>query len=311
MDEGEVDDILTASWTRNALDLPKLGKYAIFAENSETWNGDLPTVLICAHMDSPGYIVESIGQSGITFVTLGGAAFEEDEIDLVLKTGSGKFTIPVCKVEDGGYESFHVPPGVKVGDRACFVPEVKIEDGIIEAPFLDNRLGCFILTLLAEKYDFMRSDNVNIVLGATSSEEMGGFGAPVLAEYLQPDFVIVLDATYASKKQNITLGGGGVLTLSDNSVILSPAERDDFAAIFSDAEIPYQFEVYNYSGTDAKAFPLVGGNATVRAFLIATENNHHFNERAALIDIENTTAGIKLMVNHYLDGIDKTRPLCD
>ncbi len=294
MDEGEVREILKKIWSDNGLETTELGQYAIFAESPDRWNADNPTVLICAHMDSPGYIVESIGKDGITLVTLGGVAFEEDSIDLILKTNSGKQTITVTKLEDG-YVSIGIPSGVQVGDRACFIPEINMTEEFITAPFLDNRIGCFLLTLLAENSEFMQSEGVNIVLGATAAEEMGAFGAPVLAEQIQPDYVIVLDATYASEKQGITLGGGGVLTLSDNSVILSPEDRNNFAELFDKSGIPYQFEVYNYSGTDAKSFPAAGLLAPVRALLIPTENNHHYNEKAALLDILHILNGVKLL----------------
>ena len=298
MDESEVVDVLKHSWSESKLEITELGKYAIFAEYPNHWNGENPTVLICAHMDSPGFIVESIGKECITLVALGGAAFEEDQININLKTDSGKYTVCVTKQEERGYVLGDIPPDVQVGDRACFLPEITMDENFITAPFLDNRLGCFILTLLGEDSSFMKSDSVNVVLGATASEEMGGFGAPVLAEHLQPDYVIVLDATYTSEKQGITLGGGGVLTLSDNSVILSPKERNYFAALFNKSEIPYQFEVYNYSGTDAKSFPAVGLSAPVRALLIPTENNHHYNEKAALIDIIHTLRGVKLLTRN-------------
>jgi len=97
-----------------------------------------------------------------------------------------------------------------------------------------------------------------IVLGATAAEEMGGFGAAVLARHVQPDLAIVLDATYEAPAQGVRLGGGPVLTLSDASVLLAPARRDRVAAALAAAGVPLQTEVYNYSGTDARAFPLQG-----------------------------------------------------
>ena len=297
-DEEEVASLLENHWKENGLQITGLGKFAIFAEGARgaSPHENKPTVLVCAHMDSPGYIVETVGEDKLSLVTLGGASFEKDKTEITIKTNQGKYNATLTSPEEKCYEATPVFMGVQPGDRACFVPHIKIEDDIITAPFLDDRLGCFILTELAEDNDFMNSDDIRIVLGATASEEMGGFGSPVLAEHVKPDYVIVLDATYASEKQGITLGGGPVLTLSDNSVLLSPKERDEFAEMFKSAGIPYQFEVYNYSGTDARAFPHAGLTAPVKALLTPTENNHHENEKAALIDIENTIKGVKLLV---------------
>ncbi len=297
-DEGEVASILKKCWEENGLQVTKLGKFAIFAEGGNS-SLNLPTVLVCAHMDSPGYIVETVGEYKLSLVTLGGTSFEEENAEIVIKTNRGKYNATITSTEDDCYEATPVFMGVQPGDRACFAQHIQVEDDIIEAPFLDNRLGCFVLSMLAEDQDFMNSEGLRIVLGATASEEVGGFGAPVLANHIKPDYVIVLDATYASEKQGITLGGGPVLTLSDNSVLLSPKERDNFSELFTSAGIPYQFEVYNYSGTDARAFPAAGLSAPVNALLIPSENNHHKNEKAALIDIKNTIKCVRLFISYY------------
>ena len=112
---------------------------------------------------------------------------------------------------------------------------------------------------------------------------------------LKPDAVIVLDATYANKKQGIELSKGGVITVSDKSVILSPSERNNISDIFRKSSIPIQFEVYNYSGTDAKSFPMAGLDANVIALLVPTKNNHSPNEICSSYDIKNTIDGVKLL----------------
>lgn len=293
-DEGEVTALLKSCWQENGLKVTELGKYAIFAEG-ERVPANVPTILVCAHMDSPGYIVETVEEDKLNLVTLGGASFEEEEAEVVVKTNQGKYNATLISPEERCFEASPVSEGVQPGDRACFAPNIEVEDNMIESPFLDNRLGCFLITELAKDHKFMNNEEFRVVLGATASEEMGGFGAPVLAHHVKPDYVIVLDATYTSEEQGISLGGGPVLTLSDNSVLLSPQERDEFAEMFKSAGIPYQFEVYNYSGTDSRAFPHAGLAAPVRSLLIPTENNHHRNEKAALIDIENTIDGVKLL----------------
>lgn len=308
-DEEEVAEILKNCWKKNELQINQLGKFAIFAERGASTrqkgtggantNKKVPTVLICAHMDSPGYIVETIGDEKLTLVTLGGASFEEEKTEITIKTNQGKYNAEIISPEEKVFEASPGSMGVQPGDRACFTPNITIEDDMITAPFLDNRLGCFILTELASDSDLMNRKDLRVVLGATASEEMGGFGAPVLAEHLKPDYVIVLDATYTSEKQRIVFGNGPVLTLSDNSVLMSPKERDEFAELFKSKDVPYQFEVYNYSGTDARAFPHSGLNADVKALLVPTENNHHRNEKAALKDIDNTIKGVKVLAESF------------
>ena len=151
------------------------------------------------------------------------------------------------------------------------------------APFLDNRLGCWILAELAPRLAGWKS-RYHVVLGATACEEFGGFGASVLARQVQPDLVIVVDATYEAPGQNVRLGQGPVLTLSDASVLLSPARRDQVRVILAAAHVPLQTEVYNFSGTDARAFPHLGLACPVLPLLLATIGNHSPRETADLRD---------------------------
>ncbi len=60
-DEGEVSALLKDCWQDNGLQVSELGKYAIFAEGARSTK-KVPTILVCAHMDSPGYIVETVGK---------------------------------------------------------------------------------------------------------------------------------------------------------------------------------------------------------------------------------------------------------
>ena len=80
----------------------------------------------------------------------------------------------------------------------------------------------------------------------------------------------MFDITYTDEKQAIRMGQGPVITLSDASVLLSPTLRDRLLQ----APVPLQTEVYNYSGTDARAFPAQGIPTPAIPVLIPTEGNH-------------------------------------
>jgi endoglucanase len=176
--------------------------------------------------------------------------------------------------------------GVRPGDRLCFHGALAAAaDGRLTGPFLDNRLGCAVLCELARRLA-TAATGVNVVLGATACEEMGGFGAPVLAQAIRPDLVICLDATYDSAETDVHLGGGPVLTLSDASVLLGCRERDRALEFAAAAGISLQTEVYNYSGTDARAFPHLGLPGRVYPLLLPTTGNHSPQETAARGDVE-------------------------
>lgn len=286
-DEQEVADILIRSWTHSGLQTRRHGRFAISATLPESEAACGPAVLVCAHMDSPGYTVETLDDQRCTLIPLGGAHFEGGETPVVLKTASGKIhTVLRPEETPEGRDAYFCQPvdGVRHGDRACFLPEPDIrEDGVIRSPFLDNRLGCFLLCELGRRMHSL-PNGINWILGATACEEMGGFGAPVLAHATQPDTVFCVDATYEAPEQNVRIDEGPVLTLSDASVLLSPAERDRIRQVAADNGIPLQTEVYNVSGTDARAFPHAGLAADVYALLMPSADNHTPAETASLHD---------------------------
>ncbi len=288
-DEGEVRDWLTADFETAGWTVERHGKYAVSAV-WPTANADAPKVLVCAHMDSPGYSVSALQDGMLTCVRLGSPRFPGRQAEVLLKTGKRRLPLTLRQDKDADREAaFTVKTRAraKPGDRLCFRAQPQVVcDAYVLSPFLDNRIGCFVLSELAHRRALRQPLPVQLILGATTSEEMGGFGAPVLAAATRPDLVICLDATYADEAQEVLLGGGPVLTLSDASVILSPAERERLSRTFRRAGVPLQTEVYNYSGTDSRAFPHLGLPCPVLALLIATEGNHSPVERAALADID-------------------------
>jgi endoglucanase len=296
-DEAEVRAVLERAWRAAGWQVTRLGDPAVTAGRPRD-RGARPTLLITAHMDSPGFTVDRLPGSGARrrtagIVRLGGAAFPGSQTPGVLKTVSGRTPVRIRKRRRPGGEFVYdcapaaagalLPPDLRHGDRVCFACEPTLDGTRIAAPFLDNRLGCWILALLAPRLAAAKT-SCRIVLGATGSEEFGGFGAAVLARQVQPDLAIVLDATYAAPEQNVHPGAGPVLTLSDASVLLSPIRRDWIQSLLSSAGIPLQTEVYNFSGTDARAFPHQGLACPVFPLLLATTGNHSPRETADLRD---------------------------
>jgi putative aminopeptidase FrvX len=256
-------------------------------------------------MDSPGFAVDRLpaaagarrNRAGLT--RLGGAAFAGLETPGVLKTRGGKTAVILRKKArpDGEPEFACVPPhgslpaDIRHGDRVCFACQPALRGDTLTAPFLDNRLGCWLLMELAPRLRDWRTP-WQIILAATGSEEFGGFGASVLAGQVRADLVIVLDATYASREQQVDLGGGPVLTLSDASVLLTPERRDQIMDRLAAAGIPLQTEVYNFSGTDARAFPRMGQTCPVLPLLLPTTGNHSPCETADLRDADHLLAAL-------------------
>ena len=286
-DEDEVAAFLLNVWKAAGWKTQSIGRYAVTAvREPDGDSADATTVLICAHMDSPGFIVQSINDDGsANAVNIGYPHFEEENVAVVVKQADGR-KIPATlanKPEGQSAYLLSAESPLMRGDRVCYTAEPSVHDNVIESPFLDNRLGCFALCEIAAS---IKSSNLRIMLAATSGEEFTGFGASVLAAHCKPDLVICLDATYEEEEQNVIIGHGPVLTVTDKSVLLSQKTVESIKKHCTEWNIPLQTEIYNFSGTDARAFPSQGVTAPVLPILIPTTGNHTPLETAAMQDIE-------------------------
>lgn len=286
-DEGEVFEALLRRWRAQGLDTERLGTYAVVATPGERKKAD--TLLLVAHADSPGFIVSAVrSPTELEVLVLGG--IEPVAAELALKTAEGCFSAHLHAPEDPEAWTRRQPlrvtlpvpcASVRKGDRLCWVAHWEEEGGRIVSPFLDNRIAC---ALIADWYDRHAAllPEVNVVLGATAMEEVNGFGASVLARQVRADAVLALDVTYENERQSVAMGQGPVVTLSDASALLSPALRDRLLA----CGVPLQTEVYNFSGTDARAFPQQGLPTPVVPLLLPTRGNHSPRESLSCADFE-------------------------
>ncbi len=299
-DEHEIAELLAAAWQRSGLATRHLGARAVYADSAP--RSRKPVLLIAAHMDACGFAVDRFLARGFGLTALGYPSVTKASTPAVLKTRAGLVEGTVRRtLHEGSPSTFSFHPksktclDVRHGDRVAFAPSFARDGQTIASPFLDNRLGCWVLTLLAPMLRTWTSP-YRIVLGATSSEEMCGHGAPALAHELRPHATLILDTTYANPDQRVKCGKGPVLTLSDASTLLSLNVRDHFIDLFKNASLPLQTEVYNFSGTDAKAFPLAGLPGPVVPLLLPTTGNHSALETAHLDDVDTLLRALPLIV---------------
>ncbi|NMA20568.1 MAG: hypothetical protein GX927_08305 [Lentisphaerae bacterium] len=291
-EEDEVIDLLAQEWSSHAgWQCQALGRYAFLAGQSAARKPSRGRILICAHADSPGYIVDSLKDGYATVVPLGLPKFKDSQIRAVVKTRNDKIPVILQKVSEGDSPEifrFREHPGVRRGDRVAYAADFVLshDNAFLSAPFLDNRAGCYLLCELVASLPAVTP--CQVFVGVTSAEEFTGFGASVLARHLDADLVICLDTTYASEAQDVALQNGPVLTLSDKSVLVSSKVEGALHEYCQKWGVPLQTEVYNFSGTDAKAFPMAGSLAPVLPLLIPSDGNHSPLETIAVRDLEQT-----------------------
>ena len=81
------------------------------------------------------------------------------------------------------------------------------------------------------------------------------------------------------------MGQGPVLTLSDASVLIGHTVEEQLDKLCASWNIPLQKEIYNFSGTDARAFAMAGSTAVILPLLIASQGNHSPQETVSMHDV--------------------------
>lgn len=205
-------------------------------------NMDVATVMIEAHADEIGMVVQHISDDGfITLNKLGGSdstiarakrVYVHNNKGRVLgvvgnkaihlqdnKNGGGKQ--PAWKdiyVDIGAKSKEEALELVQIGDPVTYTDEVEyLNDEIITARALDNRIGGFVIAQVLRKLRKRKKDlKVNVIALNSVQEEVGGFGARMMSFRHMPDAALVTDVTHATdtpginKKEHgaIELGGG-------------------------------------------------------------------------------------------------------
>jgi len=205
-------------------------------------NSDVATVMLEAHCDEIGMVVQHITDQGFVYINkLGGSdstIARAKKVFIHNKKGrivgiTGNTAIHLQSNKNGGgsqpaWKDIYVDIGVtskeealklvQIGDPITFASDFEfLNDELLTARALDNRIGGFIIAEALKRLAERRSElKVNVIALNSIQEEVGGFGARMMSYRFMPDVAIVTDVTHATdtpgidQKQHgtVTLGGG-------------------------------------------------------------------------------------------------------
>ncbi len=207
-----------------------------------TTNSDVATVMLEAHADEIGMVVQHISDSGfVTLNKLGGSdstIARAKKVYIHNKNGRvtgvvGNTAIHLQENKNGGgkqpaWKDIFVDIGVsskeealemvQIGDPVTYTDEIEyLNDQIITGRALDNRIGGFAIAEVVRNLKKRKKDlKVNVLALNSVQEEVGGFGARMMSYRHMPDAAIVTDVTHATDTPGINnkehgsvkLGGG-------------------------------------------------------------------------------------------------------
>lgn len=267
--------------------------------------GNQKKIMLAAHMDEIGVIVTHIEDNGfLRFAMVGGVdykleftqrvKFKNGVVGVVYfeETTDTKNNIPFskCFIDIGAKDRKDAKRLVNIGDTACFVGDMIVQNNKIISKALDDRLGVAVLIETIKKAP-NTSNEIYYVF--TVQEEVGARGAKVCAYDISPDLAIAVDVTDTGDMLNdnnmeVSCGKGVAIKVKDRSLIAHPKAKELLIGTAKENNIPYQLEILECGGTDAGTIHTSGCGVVTGALSIPTRYIHTTSEMADIDDVQNT-----------------------
>lgn len=276
-------------------------------------SGKKPVLMLDAHLDECGFMVQSIRENGLlNILTLGGFHLTSLPAHSVIvrnekgekikgiitskpvhflkdsERGSNDLDIEELAVDVGASSREEVinEYGIRPGDPIA--PDVAFEyqesRGTCFGKAFDNRLGCacIIETMRALQDD--RDLCVDVVGAFAAQEEVGTRGATVTSQVVRPDLAIVFEGSpaddfyYRAGIAQGSLRSGVQIRHIDKSYISNPVFMQQAHTIGDKLGIPYQDAVRRGGSTNASKISLEGKAVPVLVLGIPSRYVHsHYN----------------------------------
>ncbi len=298
-------------------------------------NPDAKTLMLDAHLDEIGFIVKWIEKDGfLRFAPIGG--WDSRIIPghrVKIQTRSGEFQAGVIgtapphilspeerkaplSIEkmfiDIGAISVEEAQGmgIRIGDPLTIhYPFMELKDGYVTGKAFDDRAGCAVLIEAAERTAGLDL-GVNVVFAFVFGEEVGLRGARTAAFQIEPDLAIAVEGTIGADmpgvpdhSQPVRLGCGPAISVADRSIVVTRKVLTAMESIAETADIPYQYKLPTYGGTDAGAIHLTRGGVLAGIVSVPCRYIHSPISTLRLSDIELTSRFVTELVKGLPEAV--------
>jgi endoglucanase len=270
-------------------------------------------IMLAAHIDEIGLIVTHVDERGfVRFSTIGGVRphtlpggrvrFLDGRIGVI---GAQR---PNSPSELPGFEQMYIDLGVdsradcpvKVGDVAAFErPFLDLGKRLVSKA-MDDRIGAAVLIqalrVLREE-GFETPNTVYFVFSV--QEEVGVRGATAAAYGIDPHLGLAVDITPTGDtpkgiRMEVHLGKGPAIKVRDRGMLADPRVVDWMVKAAESARMPYQMEILEFGGTDARAIQLTRAGVPAGCLSIPCRYAHSPSEMVDYDDVQNA---VKLLVD--------------
>ena len=262
-------------------------------------------IMLCAHMDEIGFIVNFIEDNGMIRIgTLGGIRPVYSAYSVVVSergvkgalcvnsgVGAEDYKADVMYIDIGAKSKKEAERLVSIGETFVCEPSLtKLCTSRVCGRPIDDRVGCLVLLELAERLaNAELCDDIYYVFSV--QEEVGLRGSRPATVAIEPDVALCFDVTSTGDTPCATpmacsLSGGAAIKIKDNSVICHEGLVNELCEIAKRSKIPYQREVLTFGGTDTASMQLSGMGCIAGAISIPTRYVHSSVETCDMKDVE-------------------------
>ncbi len=278
----------------------------------------LPRVMISAHCDEIGMIVNHIDEKGFLYCkgVVESSLLPGHRVLIHTKKGpvcgvvgkkpthlmsdSEKNKRTASKLHDlyvdiGASGENEARESVAVGDFATFAEGyLRFPNDLIVSRGFDNKISSFAVAEILRYLYFRKEDMEAGVFGVSSvQEEVGCRGVRPAAFGIEPQAGIVLDATFASDTPDISKRMAGDIKLGHGPVLFkggsaNPVVMEIFQIVAQKRDIPYQIAAdYTASGTEVNHLQLSRSGVATALVGIPCRYMHTPSEVVSLKDVKN------------------------
>lgn len=268
-------------------------------------NGGTKRIMIAAHMDEIGLIVNYVDEKGFVrfssigtllrrYVPGGRVRFLNGIQGVIgydrLENLNDVPTLDKVYIDVGATSRKDCP--VKIGDVAAFErPYIEIGNRLV-AKSLDDRVGVLVAieTLRALQGKSIPHD---LYFVFTTQEEVGSRGAQTSSYHVDPDVGIAVDVTPTGDtphalKMEMKLGDGPCVKFQDVGSISDPRVVQWMINAAEKNKIPFQREVLLLGTTDARVIQAVRAGVPSGCISIPVRYVHSPSEMVDFTDVQNT-----------------------
>jgi endoglucanase len=265
-------------------------------------------IMLAGHMDEIGIIATHIDDNGfVRFSNIGGVfaryvpggrvRFLDGTLG-VIGTEQIKDAYKVPPLDkmfiDVGAQSRNDCP-IQVGDIAAFErPFIDLGKRLVSKA-MDDRIA---VAVMIEALRQLEKTPHEIYFVFTVQEEVGLRGATTAAFGIDPDVGLAIDVTRSGDtpkgvKMDVALGKGPAIKIKDSGSLADPRIVDWMRDTAEQATIPYQLEILERGGTDARAIQLTRAGVPAGCLSIPCRYIHSPSEMVDLDDVQNA---VRLLV---------------